>query len=123
VTQQDSTPASPPPPAAPPLQGIPVYAAPAPMPQARPSGIDALIPYKNAPALVAYYTGVFSLIPCTALVLGTIAVVAGIIGLTHAAKHPEAKGKAHAWTGIILGSLSLLANVAAIAALAMGAIE
>ena len=69
-----------------------------------------LIPYKNAKALASYYCGVFSLIPCVGLILGPIAVVLGFLGLAHANKLPESKGKAHAIVGIVLGALAALYN-------------
>ena len=62
-----------------------------------------LIPYKNAPALAAYYLGVFSAIPLIGIVLGLAALVLGILGLQMAARQPEVKGKVHAWIGIIVG--------------------
>jgi hypothetical protein len=70
-----------------------------------------LIPYKNGMALASYYTGVFSLIPCFGLILGPIALVLGVMGLKYAKKHPTARGQAHAWVGIVLGALVLLAHV------------
>jgi ribosomal protein L37E len=79
------------------------------------NSLAGLIPYKNACALWSYYLGVFSLIPCIAIPLGTAALVLGIKGLKHAGLHPESKGKVHAWTGIILGSLTALANLLVIA--------
>ena len=82
-----------------------------------------LIPYKNAKALASYYCGVFSLIPCAGLILGPIAVVLGFLGLAHANKLPESKGKAHAIVGIVLGGLVLLAHLAVIIALFAGAIR
>ena len=62
----------------------------------------ALVPYKNAAAVWAYYLGVFALIPCFGVALAIAAIVMGIRGLGNAAEHPEAKGKVHAWVGIIL---------------------
>ena len=60
-----------------------------------------LIPARNPPALIAYYLGVFSLVPCFAPLLGIPAVVFGIIGLRRA---PAAGcGTAHAWIGILVG--------------------
>ncbi len=78
-------------------------------------GTGGLIPYKNASALSSYYCGVFSLIPCAGLILGTIAIVLGFKGLAHARKYPENKGKAHAIVGIVLGSLVIIAHVATFA--------
>ena len=64
-----------------------------------------LIPYKNVPALVAYYLGVFSVVPVIGSPLGLTAVVLGILGLRKAALQPEVKGKAHALVGIIVGGI------------------
>jgi ribosomal protein S27E len=65
----------------------------------------SVIPYKNPKALLAYYFAVFALIPCVGLFLGYAALVLGILGLRYAKAHPEARGKVHAWIGIILGGL------------------
>jgi hypothetical protein len=65
----------------------------------------AIIPYKNMPALISYYLAVFSIIPCLGIVLGFAAVVLGIVGLKRARERPEARGKVHAWVGIVLGGL------------------
>jgi hypothetical protein len=47
--------------------------------------------------------------------LGIAAFILGLMGLKEARRHPEAKGKVHAWVGIICGGifglLWLLANV------------
>lgn len=67
--------------------------------------MGGLIPLKNSKALVAYYLGIFSLIPCIGAPLGIAAFVLGILGLRYAGEHPEAKGKVHAWIGILLGGL------------------
>jgi len=68
-------------------------------------GINTVIPYKNVPALVAYYLGVFSLIPVVGIVLGLAAFVLGIMGLRFHRQNPTAGGAVHAWIGIILGGL------------------
>jgi hypothetical protein len=73
-----------------------------------------VIPYKNVPALVAYYLGVFSLIPCFAIPLGVAALILGVVGLATYKKHPQVRGAVHAWVGIVLGGLMLLANLAVI---------
>jgi hypothetical protein len=80
-----------------------------------------LIPYKNGKALAAYYTGVFSLIPCLGAILGPIAVVLGIMGLNYAKQHPRASGQAHAVVGIVLGGLTALGNIGAVIAIAVAA--
>lgn len=69
------------------------------------STMGGLIPYKNAQALWAYYLGIFSLLPCIGIPLGVTALILGIRGLNYANLHPEVRGKAHAWTGIILGGI------------------
>jgi hypothetical protein len=63
--------------------------------------LGGLMPLKNPPALVAYYLGIFSLIPLLGIPMGIAAVVMGIKALRNAREHPEVKGKVHAWIGII----------------------
>jgi hypothetical protein len=70
--------------------------------------LGGLIPYKNVPALWAYYVAIFALIPCLGIPLGVVAIVLGIQGLKHAQLRPTDKGAAHAWTGIILGAICAL---------------
>lgn len=77
-----------------------VLAQPAATPQ-KSSSYDGIIPYKNPRALIAYYLGVFSIIPG----LGIAAFILGIQGLGYLKQHPEAKGAVHAWIGIIVGGL------------------
>ncbi len=84
--------------------------------------VSTMIPYRNVPALIAYYLGIFSLIPCIGLLLGIAALILGIMGLKRAGQNPEAKGKVHAWIGIILGGLCALANMAFILIAIAGAI-
>ena len=69
-----------------------------------------LIPYKNAKALAAYYCGVFGLISCFLVLgfFGIVPIILGFLGLKYAKQNPEAKGQAHAITGIVLGFLELL---------------
>jgi hypothetical protein len=85
------------------------------LPQRRPDEVrpegDAtggVIPYKNPKALIAYYCGIFSLMPCIGIGPGIAGVVLGIMGLKHRALHPETKGSVHAWIGIILGGAMTL---------------
>lgn len=70
--------------------------------------LGGLIPYKNVPALIAYYLGVFSAIPFVGIFLGLAAFILGIIGLKTAKKRPEVKGKIHAWVGILVGGFFCL---------------
>lgn len=74
------------------------------------TGVESLIPYKNPLGLSAYYCGVFSVIPIVGLLLGPAALILGLLGLRYSSKHPTAKGGGHAITGIVLGSLTALAN-------------
>ena len=107
ISSPPSAPQPPPPP------GI----APAPS-----SGVaEIFIPYKNGPALTAYYLGIFSLI--CGLFLGIPALILGIKGLKVAKERPEARGGAHAWTGVILGSLTTLVSLIAAAILAVAMIS
>ena len=66
-----------------------------------------VIPYKNPPALIAYYCGIFSLIACIPFFfpLPIVALVLGIKGLRKAKAEPHVKGRVHAWIGIVCGSI------------------
>jgi hypothetical protein len=74
------------------------------------SAVSTIVPYKNPPALIGYYLGVFSLIPCLGLFLGIAAIILGVIGLKKAAGAPDSKGKMHAWTAIVLGSIGIVVS-------------
>ena len=69
-----------------------------------------LIPYKNAPALIAYYCGVFSVLAIVPIFfpIPVIAFILGIKGLKVRKKNPQVKGAVHAWIGIIMGGLFTL---------------
>ena len=56
-------------------------------------GVSSVIPYKNKQALIAYYLGVFCIV-CA---------------------NPEVKGTAHAWIGILSGTVFLLLSIGLIA--------
>ena len=70
-----------------------------------------LIPYKNPPALIAYYLGVFSLIPVLGFFLGIAAIILGIKGLGVKQREPSRKGTAHALVGIILGTIVVIVHI------------
>ena len=73
--------------------------------------IATVIPYRNKPALISYYLGLFSLaalIPVLGVIgvgMAIAAFVLGIKGRRLAKDRPEAKGTAHAWVGILGGAL------------------
>lgn len=67
-----------------------------------------LIPYKNPQALIAYYLGIFSLLPFIGLALAIPALVLGILGLRARKRNPAIKGSVHAWIGIVMGGLMTL---------------
>jgi hypothetical protein len=71
-----------------------------------------IIPYKNPPALIAYYCGVFSIIPFLGFFIGIAALCLGIAGLKKRKQTPIIRGSVHAWIGIICGTLSILAHLA-----------
>jgi hypothetical protein len=82
--------------------------------QQPPSAINQMIPTQNPQALWAYYLGIFSLICCIFPLpsLGPAALVLGILGLRNVER--SGVGKGHAITGIVIGSLVTLENIAAI---------
>ena len=73
--------------------------------------VETLVPSRNGPALASYYLGVFSLIPCLGLPMGVAAISYGIAGLRRERENPAVRGGAHAWVGIICGSLFGLLNL------------
>ncbi|MCP3959632.1 MAG: DUF4190 domain-containing protein [bacterium] len=82
-------------------------AAPAAEPQQGDS-TGGIIPYKNPPALTAYYCGIFSLMPFIGIFLGIPALILGIVGLKKKKANPVISGTVHAWVGIIMGGLTTL---------------
>ena len=67
--------------------------------------LESVIPTKNGAALASYYLGLFSLFPLLGLPLAVAAVVLGNRGLRSIRMDPELPGKAHAWVGIVCGTL------------------
>jgi hypothetical protein len=86
-------------------------------------GVSTIIPYKNGMALAAYYVGVSSLIPCVALILGPLGIIFGIIGLRRVNAKPELKGTGHAIAGIVLGSITSLANYGVVILMLIGVVS
>jgi hypothetical protein len=66
-------------------------------------GLNAVIPYRNPAALVAYYLAVFSIIPFLGILLGITAFILGIAGLRYRRRNPTAGGAVHSWIGIVAG--------------------
>lgn len=64
-----------------------------------------IIPYKNVPALISYYLGIFAVIPFLGIFLGIAALILGIMGLKQKKERPAIKGTVHAWIGIICGGI------------------
>ena len=82
-----------------------------------------VIPYKNVPALLAYYLGILSLVCCIfGVPFGIVPLVLGIVGLRRRAANPVIKGSAHAWIGIVLGGLNLAFSILIIVTIVIGAI-
>ena len=72
--------------------------------------VETFVPSRNGPALASYYLGIFSLIPCLGFPMGIAAICYGVIGLRRVRANPAVRGGAHAWVGIICGSLFGLFN-------------
>jgi serine/threonine protein kinase len=81
-----------------------------------------IIPYKNPPALIAYYCGVFSLIPIIGIVAGIPGVIFGFVGLSRSRANPPIKGAVHAWIGIILGGITTMLWGALIGLMVLGSL-
>jgi hypothetical protein len=82
-----------------------------------------LIPYRNPLALIGYYVGVFSLIPCAGAILGPTALILGILGLNYRKKNETAGGMAHAIVAIVLGSLVTLGHLGVVLIVALGGLK
>jgi hypothetical protein len=90
-----------------PLSADPLQYRPTPQPEEG-DATGGIIPYKNGPALAAYYLGIFSLLPCIGLALAIPAFILGIMGLKKRKENPAVKGSVHAWIGIIMGGIFTL---------------
>jgi hypothetical protein len=73
--------------------------------ETKPDATGGVIPYKNPHALIAYYCGIFSLIPFIGVIVAIPGFILGIIGLRKRRENPMLKGAVHAWIGIVLGGL------------------
>ncbi len=82
--------------------------------------IETFVPSKNGSALAAYYLGIFALFPLLGFPLGVTAIYFGIKGLRRVRQDPTVRGGAHAWTGIICGSLFGLFNFLLLALAVIG---
>jgi hypothetical protein len=71
--------------------------------------VSTVIPYKNKPALFAYYLGVFCILCPPILCLP--AIILGIFGLKNVHANPAVKGTGHAIVGIISGAVFLLLSI------------
>ncbi len=76
--------------------------------------VSAVIPYRNTPALIGYYLGVFGLIPCLGLPLSIAAIPLGIAGIRRYRRDRRVKGIVHAWVALVLGVLATVLWTAAI---------
>lgn len=74
-----------------------------PTPPIEPDATGGIIPYKNVPALIAYYCGAFSIFLFFPIVIAGL--VLGIVGLRRAKRHPAVRGQVHAWIGIVAGGI------------------
>jgi hypothetical protein len=76
-----------------------------------------IIPYKNGPALTAYYLAVAALIPVIGFFCAIAAFFLGLKGLKKARVEPHVRGQVHAWIGVLVGGLVTLAYLVGIALL------
>lgn len=83
----------------------------------------SVIPSKNPAALIGYYLGIFSLIPCLGLILCIPAIICGFLGISKANAEPEAEGKGHAIAALVLGLISLLLYGGLMALWIVGAVQ
>ncbi len=82
--------------------------------------LSGLITYKNPPALIGYYLGIFSCFPILGLILGPAAIVLGIIGIRRRSADPKCRGLAHAWIAISFGVIGTCIGLLVAVALLLG---
>ena len=70
------------------------------------NALSHIIPTKNAPAIAAWYLGVFGIIPGLGLPLAVAAIVMGIMGISRASKAKV--GLWHSILGLSLGVMALV---------------
>jgi hypothetical protein len=75
------------------------------------NGFQAMIPTKNVPSLVSYYTGIFSFIPFIGFILGILGIVFGIKALNIVKLNPTPGAKVHAIIGLVFSLLFLAVHV------------
>jgi len=80
-----------------------------------PTGLSAMIPDKNTPALISYYLGLFAIMPCFGLAFGPIAFVKGRQALADEKANPQIKGGTHAKVGIGCGAIGFIFNLLIVA--------
>ena len=91
--------------------------------QAQTTTVDHIIPAKNPPALIAYYLGVFSIIPFAGLLMGAGGIWLGVKGIQGIKANPGLPGKTHASVGIGCGLIGLLFNIAIVVVMVMAALS
>jgi hypothetical protein len=79
--------------------------------------VATVIPYKNPAALIAYYLGLFSCFPVLGFPMAIVALVLAFKGFKARRLNPKAHGTAHAWIGLICGTIGFLINGLIIAGL------
>lgn len=104
-------------PVGPPVLPSELYTPPSPVSM---DGGFSLIPTKNGPALLGYYLGVFGLLPFLGFFLAIPGLILGLKGRKGYLKNPSIRGNSHAWTAIILSSLSLIYHLIIIGVIAYG---
>lgn len=85
--------------------------------------VATIIPYKNPAALIAYYLGLFSCLPVLGFPMAIVALVLAFKGFKARRLNPKAHGAAHAWIGLVCGTIGLLINGLIIVAILFAVIE
>lgn len=73
---------------------------------------QVIMPTKNPASIVAYYCGIFGLIPIVGIPLAIIAIIFGHKAMALWRVQPSPGAKAHAMTGLILGYFELVVLLA-----------
>lgn len=82
--------------------------------------IQTIVPTRNAPALIGYYLGLFSIFPILGLPLAVAGIVLGWKGLKKVKREPAVHGTAHAYVGLGCGLVGLALNSVIVGLLIVG---
>jgi hypothetical protein len=74
-------------------------------------------------AVASGYLGLLSCFPIVGALCGLLAVILGVLALSHLRRNPRATGAVRAWIGILLGGIMLLVQTGLIVLIIVGWVQ